>query len=420
MNPILPKKHFVPDVEAREMPDGRLYIYGSYDISGKMDYCSEVLHVFSTDDMKNWTDHGICFQGSDVSWAKTGSMLFAPDCIYHKGKYYLYFCMSGCEEGVAEADTPWGPFTNPRPIVGADGDSIDPAVFVDDDGQAYYYWGQFQLRAAKLKDDMCTLDLSTLTENLIDEKGFGFHEGASVRKRNGRYYLVYTDISRGRATCMGYAVSRTPLGPFEYKGVIIDNTGCDPETWNNHGCIASYKNQWYVFYHRSSQQSRYNRRVCVETIDFQEDGTIQEVLCTTQGSGKPIPVRKGLAAADTCRIGGFSPYGLEGYAYLAPDPQDSDEEVLCNVRDNGWAAYRYVEFEENISEMSINLESTGSGRIELWADHQLAGVVSVSDTAGSRRCFKGKMSRLSGTYTLYLEWKMEAGVTAAIKKIEFI
>lgn len=232
MNPVLPRQHFVPDSEARVMPDGRLYVYGSYDISGRKGYCSHVLHAFSTDNMIDWVDHGVCFESKDVPFADSKLELFAPDCIYRDGKYYLYFCMKTGVEGVAVSDTPWGPFTDPTPIEGAHKDSIDPSVFIDDDGQAYYFWGQFHLRGAKLNADMRTLDLSTLNTNIIDEKRYGFHEGSSLRKVNGLYYMVYADISRGKANCLGYAVAESPLGPYEYKGIIIDNTGCDPKTWN--------------------------------------------------------------------------------------------------------------------------------------------------------------------------------------------
>lgn len=83
---------------------------------------------------------------------------------------------------------------------GADGDGIDPAVFIDDDGTAYYFWGQFQLRGGILTDDMTALIPESVKSNILTEHEHGFHEGASIRKRNGKYYLVYTDISRGRAT----------------------------------------------------------------------------------------------------------------------------------------------------------------------------------------------------------------------------
>lgn len=107
MNPVLPHNSFIPDGEGRWMPDGRFYVYGSCDVSGAEDfYCSDVLHVFSTDNLVDWIDHGVCLRSSDVYWAKGSRMLYAPDCVYKDGKYYLYFCMNEGIEGVAVADTP--------------------------------------------------------------------------------------------------------------------------------------------------------------------------------------------------------------------------------------------------------------------------------------------------------------------------
>ncbi len=414
MNPILPREHFVPDAEARVMPDGRLYLYGSYDISGKKTYCSEVLHVFSTKDMIHWTDHGVCFRSCDVPWAEEGAELYAPDCIYRDGKYYLYFCMRGNIEGVAVSDHPWGPFKDPVPIYGADRDGIDPAVFIDDDGQAYYYWGQFHLRGAKLNSDMRTLDLSSIRRNLIDEKRHGFHEGSSMRKRNGLYYLVYTDISRGRPTCLGYAVSESPLGPFTYKGILIDNKGCDPQTWNNHGSIAEFKNQWYVFYHRSSQNSECNRRMCVEPISFDTDGTIREVLPTTQGSGEALSPVMGIDAANACRMGGW-----EVDAYIGPDLKAPGEEILTGVCKEGWAAYRNVKFTEELSQVALLAEIEGRGVAEIWAGDEMLGAVYMESSGQERQFFTGKIRSVAGVYPLYLEWKLQPGSKAAFKQIKF-
>ena len=146
MNPLLPDNCFLPDAEAHVMSDGRLYIYGSWDISGNAEYCSREVHCFSTDDMISWKDHGAVFRNDEsfygMPWAKD-SLLYAPDAIEKDGKFYLYICGSRKEEGVAVADSPTGPFSAAERIELADGKGIDPAIFVDNDGQAYYLWGQF-------------------------------------------------------------------------------------------------------------------------------------------------------------------------------------------------------------------------------------------------------------------------------------
>ena len=277
-NPILPVKFHVPDAEGHIMPDGKLYIYGSFDNREDV-YCSEEYHVVSTADMKNWTIYDESLNGNDVPWfgdpdapkypgidwshptpfiqkmlaamAESGedmkekfekedeapkpALLFAPDCLYKNGKYYLYFCMPDDSEGVAMSDKPEGPFTNPVrfPIGG-----IDPAIFIDDDGQAYYYWGQLFSHGVKLNDDMVSFNPEDIVDNLVTEGEHYFHEGSSLRKIGDTYYYVYADMERGKPTSLGYSTSKSPMGPFTYRGIVIDNDDCDPASWNNHGSTA--------------------------------------------------------------------------------------------------------------------------------------------------------------------------------------
>lgn len=364
MNPLLPENCFAPDAEARVMPDGRLYLYGSWDVPNNSDYCTYVMHCFSTEDMENWTDHGVIFRNDEefygIPWNKD-TALYAPDAIEKDGKYYLYVCGSHNEEGVAVADSPTGPFSPAERIEIADGDSIDPSVFIDNDGQGYLFWGQFSLRGAKLSSDMKTIIPESLKKGIITEWEHGFHEGASIRRRGDKYYMVYTDISRGKATCMSYAVSDSPLGPYKKGGVIIDNIYCDPNTWNNHGSIAEFKGQWYVFYHRSSQGRVSCRRVCAEPISFDENGFIREVVQTSQGVSDPMNALLTIRARRACRM--FGKCRIE---------QIDDREVLVS-RAGGhwgipdWAEYKYVDFgEKEIS--AFKILARGKGRITLKID----------------------------------------------------
>ena len=226
---------------------------------------------------------------------------------------------------------------------------------------------------------MHTLDISSIRHGLIDEKRHGSHEGASVRKRNGLYYLVFSDITRGRPTCLGYAVSKSPLGPFEYKGIIIDNIGCDPETWNNHGSITEFKGQWYVFYHRSSQRSRYSRRLCIEPIHFEADGSIPEILPTTQGTEPPLCPGL-IVAADACRLAGNG-----SKSHICPDTLHPGEEVVAIVSVNGSAAYRYINFDQPVSEALLEIETNGGGMIKIWADDVCMGAAALSPHTGTPR-----------------------------------
>jgi hypothetical protein len=366
--------------------------------------------VFSSADLVTWQDHGESFRSAAprASLPFTNTALYAPDCVYLNGTYYLFFCTADNREGVAESASPAGPFTNAVPIQGADGDGIDPAALVDDDGQVYYYWGQFHLRGAKLQPDLRSIQHDTLQTALLTEAQDGFHEGAAIRKRNGIYYLVYSDISRGRPTCLSYATSHSPLGPFTKRGIIIDNSGCDPETWNNHGSIAEFKDQWYVFYHRSSQSSRFNRRVCVEPIHFNDDGSINEVEMTTQGIGEPLPAEQPIPAWRACLLNGRVHTAAVG-------PTEADPTVrehLTHIHHNNWAAYKYVDFGEgHLRIFTCRAGSAGyGGIIEIHMDApdgELLGICVVPRTGGwqlwsSCRC---RLQPTQGVHALYLVFR---------------
>ena len=397
MNPLLPENCFVPDAEARVMPDGRLYLYGSWDISGSNEYCSRELHCFSTDDMETWADHGIIFRNDEtfcgIPWNKD-TMLYAPDAIEKNGKYYLYVCGNKREEGVAVADSPIGPFSAAEKIEYADGDSIDPAVFVDSDGQGYLFWGQFSLRGARLSEDMKRIVPETLTNGILTEWEHGFHEGARIRKRGDKYYLVYTDISRGKATCLSYAMADSPLGPYKKCGVIIDNVYCDPSSWNNHGSIAEFKGRWYVFYHRSSQNRNTCRRVCAEPISFDENGYIREVEQTSNGASAPMNAAEVIRARRACRLIGKCRVEALG-----------EEEVL-ETEGNGhwrvpdWAEYKYIDFGADSDFTSIVVCAKGKGRITVKTDGNRE-IASLEVDGESLACHTADCKDLCGVHSLW-------------------
>jgi hypothetical protein len=415
-NPVLPVDLHIPDAEAHVMPDGRVYVYGSWDQEENI-YCSKEYRVISSDNMVDWVDHGISFDSSKVSWVfdenapkypgvdwskptpflkkmiekdtKDGKlefpkfpddMLFAPDCIHKNGKYYMYFCMADSSEGVAVSDKPEGPFDT---AVQLPCGGIDPAIFIDDDGQAYYYWGQFYANGAKLKDNMIEFEEGSIVNNILTEEKHYFHEGSSMRKRGDTYYFVYPCIKRGKPTALAYAISKSPLGPFEYKGIIVDNDGCDPKSWNNHGSIEEVNGQWYVFYHRSSQNREQKRRLCIEPIFFNEDGTIQEAVMTSQGAGRPFGIDEKIEAYRACQ--------LSGSIYIAP--LETGKEVLTGIKDEDEAIYRYVEWEKPVND--IYIEATGSGEIKIYLDKEkeAAGSVVINEGNIKSSLFKGTLGK---------------------------
>ncbi|WP_346860838.1 family 43 glycosylhydrolase [uncultured Draconibacterium sp.] len=283
---------YTADPSARVFND-TLYVYPSHDQDTATLFTMEDWHVFSTTDLKHWTDHGVAFSLNDISWAK--SQAWAPDCIERNGKYYFYYPVESSKIGVAVADNPVGPFKDPLDSalihintkgVVCNRDFIDPCPFIDDDGQAYLYMGQLAVNVIKLNKDMISYDGKVH----LPEGAKGFFEAIWMHKYNGKYYLSYSSTTGQIEYCM----SDNPLGPFEYKGVILErmNSG------TNHHSIVEYKGQWYLFYHNSDLYFKnhpeespkfgwvkgsvhpFRRSICFDKLYYNEDGTIQQVKPT--------------------------------------------------------------------------------------------------------------------------------------------
>ncbi|MCM1236896.1 MAG: family 43 glycosylhydrolase, partial [Ruminococcus flavefaciens] len=313
-------------------------------------------------------------------------LLFAPDAVYRDGRYYLYFCMKDDSEGVAVSDRPQGPFHDPIQLPCG---GIDPAVFIDDDGQAYLYWGQLFSHGVKLNQDMVSFDRENIVDDLVTEEEHFFHEGSSMRKIGGLYYYIYANMERGKPTSLGYATGKSPLGPFQYRGIIIDNDGCDPASWNNHGSIECFQGQWYVFYHRCSRGVQQHRRLCIERIQINEDGTIPEVKMTSQGIGAPF--------APGERIRGYQACGLKGSCFI--DVDDTYGEKITNISAGDEAVFRYVKSADSWKEIAVTCN--GSGSIEVYLDNVCAGKIE----AENGHCEYGPFHAAAGEYELILKFK---------------
>lgn len=356
-NPMMPVTEHIPDTEAHVMPDGRTYFYGSYDRDEGI-WCSDIYKVFSSCNMEDIRNEGISFRLSQLN-SETAAFIYAPDCAYKNGKYYLYSCCRDETEWVAESDSPAGPFEKPSQIEGVRG--IDPAVFIDDDGQAYYFWGQFTLNGCRLNEDMRTIQKDSIVRNLVTQDEHCFHEGSSMRKRNGIYYLTFADVSRGPKTpyggvptCIGYATSDNPLGPFTYRGVIVDNAESDPKAWNNHGSIEEIEGQWYVFYHRPTRNSPHFRRCACEKIEFDENGLIREALMTSSGANDYLD-----ASAQV--FDGSLACGFFDGCYSMPAGRQ-EEESIAGIGDRCSAVYRWIRFDE---ESFADIQVKGQGSMQI-------------------------------------------------------
>jgi hypothetical protein len=231
---------------------------------------------------------------------------------------------------------------------------------------------------------------------LADDTTLGFSEGSSLRKIGDSYYLVYCCVAHGKPTSLGYATSQHPLGPYTYGGIIIDNDGCDPLTWNNHGSIACIHGQWYVFYHRASRRSFRRRRLCVEPITIAPDGSIAEVPMTSQGAGRPFTLGETIDAWRAC--------GVRGGAYIAPG--EGGHEALTGLTSGCEAVYRYVEWDRPAS--ALEIDATGSGEITLCLDGEEvpAGRAVVRDG----RVTQAWMAGPAGSHELVLRFAAVEGL----------
>ena len=292
-NPII-RDQFTADPTARVF-NGKMYVYPSHDIHSPVEhlkewFCMADYHVFSSENLTDWTDHGVIVSQENVPWVRPESYsMWAPDCVCKDGRYYFYFPsapkgpgMRGFSIGVAVSDSPEGPFMPMwQPIKGVFG--IDPCVLVDKDGQSYIYWSGMGMRMAKLKDNMMELDSEPkIVEGLPD----GFKEGPFVFEREGNYYYTFPWVRDTTKTeTLAYAMGKSPMGPFEFKGLIMEEspTGC----WTNHHSIVEYKGEWYLFYHHNDYSPSFdkNRSARIDRVFFNEDGTIQEVIPTLRGVG---------------------------------------------------------------------------------------------------------------------------------------
>lgn len=378
LNPIAPPGVYIADPEVRQMPDGRVYVYGSRDEPGNA-WCSHSYHVLSSSDLVDWHVEQFSFAtkgpGKQVDY--TDKLLYAPDCIHQNGKYYLYYCLAGGgeDEGVAVSSSPYGPFREGKVMEGISG--IDPSVFIDEDGQAYLFWGQWHVRGAKLSKDMLSIE-GAVRDSLLTYKTHFFNEGSSVRKRNGIYYLVYGSHSRhGESNCatLDYATATSPLGPYTYRGVIIDNWGSDRNLVNNHGCITEINGQWYIAYHRPTHASGTLRKACLEPISFNSDGTIPEVEMTTQGIGGPISPFYRMEAARACLLSGNVMVSVR-----RPE-NDIPVEYLSGIRDGDHAYWKYYDFTDADADRFIckTWNRNRAAKIEIRLDSPHGELIGICD-----------------------------------------
>lgn len=379
-NPYLPMWEYIPDGEPRVFGD-RVYVYGSHDSAGSDKFCDHKLKVWSAsvNNLNNWVCHGDIFHTlddrdhkSDTDWTNEINDLYAPDVVEKDGKYYLYAYIYGAKGCVAVSDKPEGPFKlisqykyNIPAGKGEDcfgnGWFIDPGVLVDDDGRVYIYCGFESSFAAEINpENMYEIIDGTYQDDIIPiTEPFRFFEACSLRKIGDTYYLIYSPKVGSRLV---YATSKSPMGPFEYRGVIVDN-GEEYPGGNDHGSICNINGQWYIFYHRMTNGTIMSRRGCVEKIQVLPDGTIPQVEMTSLGFEDSLSPYKVTPAEIACVLKGGCLI-TERNVFSRP---------VTAITDGCIMGYKYFDFGEDFSsktmELFVRVKGTGcKSKIKILLD----------------------------------------------------
>ncbi|WP_420461429.1 glycoside hydrolase family 43 protein [Neolewinella sp.] len=290
-NPVI-RHEFTADPAAL-VHDDTVFLYTGHDeaaIDGDFYRMNEWL-VFSSTDMVNWTEYPVPLSVGDFAWAKADA--WAAEVIERDGKFYWYVSVEhgtvgGKAIGVAVADRPTGPFRDAlgQALITNDmttatdisWDDIDPTVFLDDDGQAYLFWGNTKCYFAKLKDNMTELDGPIrVVEGLPN-----FTEAPWVHKRGDWYYLSYAYQFPEK---IAYAMSRSVRGPWEYRGILSELAG---NSNTNHQAILEYRGKDYFIYHTGGLPApdfggSFRRSVCIDRLHYRPDGTMRRVIMTSEG-----------------------------------------------------------------------------------------------------------------------------------------
>jgi hypothetical protein len=374
-NPIV-RNQFSADPTARVF-NGKVYVFPSHDIPTPANknlrkdwFCMADYHVFSSENLTDWTDHGRIVSQNKVNWVdSTSYSMWAPDCIERNGKYYFYFPANknsadangrkGFGIGVAIAARPEGPYISlPEPIKGVNG--IDPNVFIDKDGQAYLYWAMGNIFVAKLKDNMT--ELASEPQIIANLPQKGLKEGPFLFERKGIYYLTIPHVEN-KIERLEYAIGDNPMGPFKMAGVVMDESPMN--CWTNHQSFVQYKGQWYLFYHQNAYSPKFdkNRSICIDSLSFNADGTMKKVTPTLRGVGLTNATSK-------IEIDRYSSKSETGSIIAFLDSLNTFKgwKTILNIK-NAWVQYNSVDFgKEKLKKVLVKAWSESGSTLQIRMD----------------------------------------------------
>lgn len=384
-----------------------VFLYTTHDEDDAEGFKMQDWLLYTSTDMVNWTDHGVVASLKSFDWVKRDNGAWAEQVVERNGKFYMYCPIHGNGIGVLVSDSPYGPFKDPlgKPLVWQKEhwDDIDPTVFIDEDGQAYMYWGNPNCYYVKLNEDMISYSGDIVK---LKETPEHYQEGPWFYKRNGHYYLAFA------STCcpegIGYAMSDSPTGPWKTKGYIMRPT---ERTRGNHPGIMDYKGKSYVFglnydLLKLETNTHYERRsVSVAEMHYNEDGTIQEVPYWADTKLEQIgtfnPFRK--VEAETMAWG----YGLK------TTPNADKSLSVVDVNNGEYICVRGVDFGKNKArrfEVSALPLEGGNLKIRLDApDGKIVGNVNIpqGNETSKYELYSCEVNAVSGIHDLYLSFEGE-------------
>ncbi len=424
-NPIIQTK-FTADPAPMVYHD-TIFLYTGHDEDDAFGFIMKNWLLYTSTDMVNWTDHGEVASLKNFKWVNTDNGAWATQCINRNGKFYMYCPVpNGLGIGVLVGDSPYGPFKDPigKPLIKNSTDDIDPTVMIDDDGQAYLYWGNPNLYYVKLNEDMISYSGGIVKDSSIAKiKGqpdpFHYQEGPWAYKRNGHYYMAYA------STCcpegIGYAMSNSPTGPWVYKGSIMDG---DQRSSGNHPGIIDYKGNPYVFgfnYNIMKQtvSKHYERRsISIEKLTYNADGTIQKLPFWSTTGVKQLGT---LSPYDTIQAETIAySEGLktdQSTEWERHNPWNRGKKILdrifvTSINNGDYLKVQGVDFSQGTSTIDVGVAGIHGGKMEIHMDKIDGPIIGVVDVKTSSegdvwKTISTPVKNTKGVHDLFFVFKGE-------------
>ncbi len=416
-NPVI-RDQYAADPTARVFGD-RVYLYPSHDIISpvapeKRWFAMADYHVFSSTDLTDWTDHGVILDQKQVAWANPeGYAMWAPDCVEHHGRYYLFF-PSGMKSGrgfgigIATAPSPIGPFIPAaQPLDGVRG--IDPCMLQTTQGESYLFWaGNGGITVARMDDDYQRIAAAPQVVQGLPE---GFKEGPFAFERNGLYYLTFPWVRQKDGTeTLAYAMSQKPEGPYTFKGVIMDEWA--DKCWTNHHSIMQYRGQWYLFYHHNDYSPSFDkcRSVRIDSLSFRPDGTIMKVEPTLRGVGLTDARRH-------IEIDRYSSISSTGAQAMLLDSLQPFRGWALRLNRQGWARYNRVAFRPGLCRLTLRARAQKPSTVAVTIGSQCVARLNIAPCDSFSEQTVSINPVAAGTYDIKAQ--LEKGSNADVDWISF-